>query len=157
MWKKESNPCSTSIFPVFKTVCIKQICLSMIYDFNGYLDCNHETDLFNIDNCILFGGLNVCISHCFQYIGTIKPACGWRWQTAWTLYIVIHCVQKKKLAVSEGGCLSGGGLTGDYCTGKKIDLSMIFINFFTFFRWLLLMCLLLLRKLDLRMRQSSKL
>ena len=32
------------------------------------------------------------------------------------LYIVIYSVQKKKLAVREGGGLSGGSLTGDYCT-----------------------------------------
>ena len=31
------------------------------------------------------------------------------------LYIVIYSVQKKNLAVSEGGGLAGGGLAGFYC------------------------------------------
>jgi len=34
------------------------------------------------------------------------------------LYIVIYFVQKKNLAVSEGGGLAGGGLAGFYCNSK---------------------------------------
>jgi len=34
------------------------------------------------------------------------------------LYIVTYSVQKKNLAVSEGGGLAGGGLAGFYCINK---------------------------------------
>ena len=57
--------------------------------------------------CILVGGLDVYISHYFKYNGTIKTVGGWRGGQH-RLYIVIYSVQKKKLAVSEGGGLAGG-------------------------------------------------
>ena len=53
-------------------------------------------------------GFTPDISYCFKYIGTIKPADGGGQRR---LYIVLNSVQKKKLAVSEGG-----DLTGHYCT-----------------------------------------
>ena len=57
--------------------------------------------------CILVGGLNVYLSHYFKYIGTLKTDGGGGQHR---LYIVIYSVQKKSLAVSEGG-----GLAGFYC------------------------------------------
>ena len=57
--------------------------------------------------CILVGGLNVYISHYFKYIGTLKTDGGGGQHR---LYILIYSVQKKNLAVSEGG-----GLAGFYC------------------------------------------
>ena len=62
--------------------------------------------------CILVGGLNVYISHYFKYNGTLKTDGG---GAQHRLYIVIYSVQKKNLAVSEGGGLAGGGLSGFYC------------------------------------------
>ena len=59
--------------------------------------------------CILVDGLNVYISHYFKYIGTLKTVGGGGQHR---LYIVIYCVQKKNLAVSE--C---GGLARFYCIG----------------------------------------
>ena len=41
------------------------------------------------------------------------------------LYKVIFSVQKKKLAVSEGGGLSGGGLLGDYVHFCSYFLALI--------------------------------
>ena len=37
-------------------------------------------------------------------------------------HIVIYSVQKKKVALSEGGSLSGGGLMGDYCIFSTLYL-----------------------------------
>jgi len=60
-------------------------------------------------SCILVSGLNIYISYCFKYIGTIKPAGGYS-GGQYRLYIEIYSVLKKRMAVSEAG-----GLTGIYC------------------------------------------
>ena len=57
---------------------------------------------------ILVDRLNVYISHCFKYIGTIKPDGGQHKTLNSNLFRT-----NKKLALSEGG--AWGGLTGDYC------------------------------------------
>ena len=66
-----------------------------------------------VSSSILFGSLKVYTS-CFKQIGTIKPAGGWWWWTAQSLYNDLFCTKEK--AGGKGGGLSGGGLTGDYCS-----------------------------------------
>ena len=41
------------------------------------------------------------------------------------LDIVIYSAQKKKLAVSEGGGLSGGGLTEDYYINRELKCDVL--------------------------------
>ena len=78
------------------------------------------------------GSLNV-ESYCFKFIGSIKSDGGGGKDR---LTIVIHSVQNKRLAVSEGGDLSGAGLTGGItvqgtgCTA----FTCIFVFFTGFFK-----------------------
>jgi len=65
-----------------------------------------SSDLFNIfSSCFLFGGLNVYISQCFKYIGTIKPDGGGRQYK--TLYSNLLRT-KEKAGVKPGWRLNGG-------------------------------------------------
>ena len=73
-------------------------------------------------SCNFVGGLNVYIMHCF-YLYTLVQYNKMSWRRAVadsidfiysSLVHVLYSVQWKRLAVSEGGGLSVGGLTGDY-------------------------------------------
>ena len=83
---------------------------------------------------ILVGGLNVYISHYFQYIGTIKTVGGWRWRTAQTLYSNLFRT-KEKPGGKRGWRLSCGGLAGFYCTFKIIKTYSSPNNSFNFMKW----------------------